>query len=708
MGRSPANAAASVERFFQFALWGLVVSGYLAVAGSGYLDTPTILLTGAGLLLRAVLISGLLRFEISPKLVAALTLAYIGFFPLDYLWLSRGFIQAIVHLVFFLAVIQILTARTNRDYLFMATIAFMELLAAAILSANSNFFLFLALYLLFALAAFTSAEIRRSLAKGHTVARQGLRRFHARLAALTAVITVGILVMTAGLFFMLPRTADAALRRLVSKRFRLPGFSNQVTLSGTGEIQASSRPVMHVRFVDGLAPPNLKWRGETLSRFNGRTWFEPSWDPHWIAPFRTGLFQLASDEQRLRPGRRFRYGVSLDGIDTDVLFFAGMPEIVYLRQPAIMSGSDGTFRLGHPPPEGFFYDVYGWLGDSTPATGDEFLSGLDREKYTSLPPLDPRIPALARYIVRGLNDDGSRAAAIAKQLRRRYGYTLELPAKPVADPLAYFLFTRRKGPCAYFASAMAVMLRTLGIPARLVTGFQSGIYNSLTGLYVIRASDAHTWVEAWLPARGWVTFDPTPPDPNYSASSLLTKLALYADAAETFWQEWVVSYDLGHQATLADRMERAGRSVSVRWLDRLIDIGANWQERAHSWLFDSGFWWLGALAAGLLGGWTAPKLWRVWSMRRRVERLRRGQASVADATLLYQRMLKLLKRRGYQRPAWFTPYEFACSLPPSEMGTLVLRFTTAYNALRFGGQTDAAPRLTALLEELERTRGATP
>lgn len=165
MSRSPATAAAAVERFFQFALWGLVVSGYLAVAGSGYLDAPTVILTGAGLAARALLISGALRFHISPKLVVALTLAYVGFFPLDYFFLSRAFIPATVHLVFFLAVIQILTSRTNRDYFFMALIAFLELLAAAILSSNSNFFLFLALYLLFAMAAFTSAEIRRSMQK---------------------------------------------------------------------------------------------------------------------------------------------------------------------------------------------------------------------------------------------------------------------------------------------------------------------------------------------------------------------------------------------------------------------------------------------------------------------------------------------------------------------------------------------------------------
>ena len=134
------------------------------------------------------------------------------------------------------------------------------------------------------------------------------------------------------------------------------------------------------------------------------------------------------------------------------------------------------------------------------------------------------------------------------------------------DPLAHFLFERKAGHCEYFASAMAVMLRSLGIPSRVVTGFQSGIYNPLNGWQVIRASDAHSWVEAYLPRRGWATFDPTPPDPNAVQTGLGTKLAMYMDAAETFWQEWVLNYDLEHQLVLATRVQQSS-SRGTRWFD---------------------------------------------------------------------------------------------------------------------------------------------
>src|SRR6478752_7683301 len=132
-----------VERFFEFSLLGLLTSGYLAVAGSGYLDLPTTILTGVGLILRALLVAGVVRFQFSAAWINAITLLYIGFFPLDYLYVSREFVPATVHLLCYVAVLRILSARTNRDYFFVKVIAFLELLAASILSANLSFFIFL-------------------------------------------------------------------------------------------------------------------------------------------------------------------------------------------------------------------------------------------------------------------------------------------------------------------------------------------------------------------------------------------------------------------------------------------------------------------------------------------------------------------------------------------------------------------------------------
>jgi transglutaminase-like putative cysteine protease len=704
MARFDVNAAVSVERFFQFSLLGLVASGYLAVAGSGYLDTPTIALTAAGLLLRGMLVCGFFQRDISDRAVTIATLAYLVFFGVDYFLLSRELLAATVHLVFFLAVVKILTAISNRDYLYTAVIAFLELLAAAILSTNFNFFPCLALFLLFAIAAMTSNEIRRSMHTSPATARGGLKRFHPRLAVLSAFVTLGILVLTAGLFFLLPRTADAAFAHLISHRIHLAGFSNRVTLGEIGEIQASSRPVLHIRIFSREMPGGLKWRGAALTDFDGHHWSNPH-PRQEQAPAEHGRISLVPPAHR-RPGRHITFDVEYNDLDTDALFFAGTPEWVDIRQPALWRTGTGSYRLGHQPPPGFRYEAYSLLEDppeiALPAAPAPVLEGAERSRYLELPPLDGRIPELAQTMTAGAAGDLERARAIERHLRADYGYTLRLPDREVADPLADFLFTRRKGHCEYFASAMAVLLRTEGIPTRLATGFQSGIYNPITELWLVRSSDAHSWVEAWIPGLGWSSFDPTPPDLSAHLFTLGTRLSLYLDAASTFWQEWVVSYDPSRQGTLADKLGQGAGRLGIRWFDSLSGVPGTWDVYLTARFKRYGLQCLAALLLGAGIWFFAPRLIRLLRVRRRVQRARRGQASVADATVLYQRMLDILKRHGYQKPVWFTPAEFAASLRGSALGAPVTNFTAAYNELRFGGRIEVAPRLSTLLDELER------
>jgi len=704
MPRQDALAAVSVERFFQFSLLGLVASGYLAVAASGFLDAPTIALTTTGLLLRAILICGLVRLNLSDRLTTIVTIAYAGFFVADYFLLSRDFLVATVHLLFFLAVMKILTAKSNRDYLYTAVIAFLELLAAAILSTNFNFFLFLALYLLFAVAALTSGEIRRSIERSTVTARSALKTFYSRLSLLSALVTLGILTLTAGLFFILPRTAEAAFSRLIAHRVFLPGFSNQVNLGDIGEIKTSSRPMMHIRIWSALAVAPMKWRGAALSDFDGKRWTNPSRQPETIL-VENGHVVLAP--AGLHPaGRRVNYHVDLEALENDTLFFAGTPETLDLGVRALYRTETSSFRLGHAVPQGFHYDVWSLLDDPPEGAPVRFpppvLPLAARQLYLQLPALDGRIGELARSFAASATDDLARARAIERHLRSDYGYTLELPDREVADPLANFLFARRQGHCEYFASSMAVMLRSLGIPARLATGFQSGVYNPVSDLWLVRASDAHSWVEAWIPGYGWTTFDPTPADPNAGGLAWLAQLSLYLDAAETFWREWVMTYDVARQGTLAYRMEQGVHRAGIRWFDTAVSVRSGWERYVAGWARRFG-WQALAWAAGLVAlGFAAGPLVRLMRMRQRVERVRRGQASVADATLLYQRMLHILKRRGYQKPPWFTPAEFAASLPRTSLGDSVGEFTGTYNALRFGGHAEAAPRLSILLDRMER------
>ena len=697
---SPAASPGVVERFFEFSLLGMLAAGYFAVVGSGYLDAPTAVLTLTGLCLRALMAAGVVQFEFSNRLVAALTLLYVGFYPLDYLYVSASFLRATVHLLFFLAVLKVLTAKTTRDYTYVKLIAVLELMAAAMLSASLNFFGFLALFLLFAIAGFASGEVRRSAQLRGSVVRGGLRAFPRRLGVLAAFLFVGIFTMTAAMFFVLPRTARAALERFVPQRYHLSGFSNVVELGEIGEIKQSSAAVMHVRPFQGEGLLQVRWRGAALAQFDGRRWFNP---PGGDVPLRVdkGLLTLKQPRAATRSGRPLIYQIRLNDIASDTLFIAGTPQTISINLPVLTFTRGGSFHV--PPRFGWnelSYGVYSFLeeeGAASRAPPDP-LPAQTRKELLQLPPLDERIPRLAREMTAGMATDNERARRLEYRLRHDYGYTLELLPKKVADPLAHFLFVRKKGYCEYFASAMAVMLRTLAIPSRVVTGFQSGVYNPMTGWQVVRASDAHSWVEAWIDGRGWTTFDPTPPDPGAAGAGLAMRLSLYLDAAEQFWQDWVLSYDLDRQIVLASRMDQSARRVRFGWIGRAAARLVNTARASLGYAP----WLAGAFAIAIVAVLWGPSLARWWSGRLRVRRLARGQGQSSDATLLYRRMLGLLERRGIQKPPWLTPAEFARVLPSTELAMLVDDLTGAYNEFRFGGRREVAPRMVRLLDRLER------
>ncbi len=706
--RIAAGGGLTVERFFEYSLLGMLASGYLALAGSGYFAPLPIAATGAALALRALMVAGILRLRVPPSAPTVATLAYLAFYAADYFVLSRSFLQATVHLIFYLAVVKILTASTDRDYFYIKAIALVELLASSLYSESSAFLGYLAIFLVASVAAFASDEIRRASRHGSNPPVPGARFAPGRLALFSFTISLGIFVLGAGFFFLLPRTARAALRRFAPAHYRLAGFSSEVDLGAIGEIERQSTPVMHVRSENGSPlPPGLKWRGAALAAFDGKRWYNPPGLglSMLITSERHGLFILASGERQRSATPRATYIVHLSDIAGDALFFAGRPEFLWIDAPYVERTAPGAFRRQFGLAAPVVYQARSFLAssdggaDSEPAEWSEPPASA----YLQLPLLDARIIVLARHITRGLLSPEAKARAIERYLPAHYAYTLDLPASEPRDPIAYFLFERKRGHCEYFASTMAVMLRTLGIPSRVVTGFQGGVYNPIDQQQLIRASDAHSWVEALLPGLGWTTFDPTPAAPPAEGNALWNRLSLYADAMDVFWQEWVLDYSIDHQLLLASRMEDASRRITVSWPERFSDWIAAWSGATLRFLRQDGVR-LGAavVALGLLWG-LGPDAWLRWRERLRVRRARMGAARPSDAAMLYQRMLRILRRRGIERPAWLTPLEFSEVVRDPALASLTREMAAAYNGFRFGGSPTCAARMAELIERIERS-----
>ena len=693
MTRVPLSIAAAIERFFQFAMLGLLATGYFALVGTGFLDRATLLITGFGVVFRALSIAGIRTIQLPGRFVAFAYLLAAGFFFLDLRGLGTELLAATIHLVCLLSVLKIISADSDTDYLYIGAIAFVELIAAAVLSSNAWFFAYLAVFLLCAIGALASAEIRRGFDRHEQTVPPRAARISWRLGLMTAVAAAGILTITAGFFLLLPRTARAAAM-LFPNATHLTGFAGEINLGKFGEIGSDDRPVMHVQPFTKNLPPTLKWRGAAWSRFDGKRWWEPGAGGRDMSVASPAFVTVADELQRSRrDGPRVTYRVDVRNADAGVLFIAGIPEFLNVTARRLFRTAEGSFRVPVAPGEALRYEVSAQLAQPFNVP----LPSRERARYLHLPALNTRIWSQAREWA-GEGDAKTRASRIEQHLRNDFAYELRLPDTASADPLSDFLFVRKKGHCEYFASAMAVMLRTLGIPSRMASGFQSGYFNEVSGLYVIRGSDAHAWVEGYIDGTGWVTFDPTPSSRNAAArTGLMSRVDMYLDALDNGWQDWVVAYDPSRQMSIALRVETAVRSAikdwkspTGEWRDAMLGRAGFW----GSWVVGIGLILLFAVFAG-------PGLWREIRGRFRVGRVLATPGNHRDASILYQRMLDVLAKRGYQKPSWFTPMEFARHLPVQEAPGVV-EFTVAYNAARFGATTADRTRLGRLLDEITR------
>ncbi|MBI4011435.1 MAG: transglutaminase domain-containing protein, partial [Candidatus Rokubacteria bacterium] len=309
-------------------------------------------------------------------------------------------------------------------------------------------------------------------------------------------------------------------------------------------------------------------------------------------------------------------------------------------------------------------------------------------RYLQLPPLAPRVGALARDVTTGSRDSLETARRLTTFLSRGYRYTLALERQTALDPVEEFLFVRRSGNCEYFAAALAVMLRSLGIPARVVNGFQRGEWNPYGRYFMVRLRDAHSWVEAYVERQGWVTLDPSPRG-AVDAAGAIGPLGLYLDALRMRWQRYVINWSLRDQMEAALAVRRHASTGFGPWLGAARGLGEGPILRLLA-------------AAGALG--VVVVAWRA----RRGGVSRRAPAA-SRAPRFYTRALRALARGGLAPAAGETAREFSrrvAARAPACAGPFT-RLTAAYERCRFGALPpagDEAAALDACLATLERAR----
>ncbi len=711
------------ETFFKLISYAVVVCGFLSLLVSGGIG----FLFGVGFLglVAAAWTLENSRWQLSDRWGTVLVVLAIPAFYL--VWKFRlasvgvgetALAGMLSRFILGLSLIKLFQKKRDRDWLFLYLMAFFELLLSAALSVSPLYLAILVFYLLItaiAVIAFEIGKSARSLPGETTESGQFSERLDKtpfrRLPTTAVLLIVAVIVFAAPIFFLLPRVGGAGFGANQNGLTGMTGFSDRVRLGEIGRIQQGDETVMRVKVESGdQFVTGLRWRGIALDQFDNKSWRQSRPRKQTFTRSERETFLVGS---RFSKPKLVFQTFYMEPMDTSVLFALPHPILVQGSFLEIRKDEDdgltavrtGLERINYsvqsdqsvPPPEQLRND-----GVAYPA--DEF------KKYLQLPEdLDPRIAALAFEVMGNRSNRYDQAKAVEEFLQTRFGYTLEMKAsgdQPVAD----FLFNVKEGHCEYFSSAMVLMLRTQGIAARVVNGFQQGEYNETAGVYVVKQKDAHSWVEAYFPKeKVWVTFDPTPfaglNENDGAAAGLLAKLGNYLEALETFWIQYFVAYDNQEQKSLFRSMKDGFNDFQSAVSDGVADV----QLRIQQWwaevrgdagvqasLFAIGYGAVYILAGGALllivtyGFRKLRKLDLAAIVRKWFGRKR--QIGIVE---FYERMVKILSGRGLKRDPFQTPLEFASAVGIPE----AMAITEKYNRVRFGGH-DLSPAEADEVEDL--------
>lgn len=493
--------------------------------------------------------------------------------------------------------------------------------------------------------------------------------------ASTCLISVPIFMFTALLFVLFPRVGLSLLLLNHPHPGRMVGFTDHVKIDEVGMIRSNPQMALRFEMSDTPSPPParmiLRLRGTAFDASDGVNWTRTQTERH-AGEHIGDLYTL---HRMPHPGDK-RITFDVEPIDPPVIFLPPRSIAVAVKpqSQALMSdslslqrGPEGEVRYAGGDARGIRYEVY--VAPDSEVISEQ-LSASDRARYllpvSSLP---PRIGALAHAWSDAQTSPWQKAHAIEEHLRHDFHYDLNSPSGGAAVPLDDFLFVSKRGHCEFFSTAMALMLREIGIPSRNVTGFVGGTYNRFGHYYAVREGEAHSWVEAYIddPQHpSWITFDPTPSagaQPLGDTTGAWVYMRDFVEAVSQRWNHYVVGYDLRSQVHLYDWFrDRPGKTNTKRWIYLAIAVVA------------------GALAYVL------------WKRRRRGAKSSSPDKTKNDrgqqvAASMYRVLEQALVSQGLTRPPSLPPLRFAEELKGRShpLAVEVIDLTEIYLSVRFGG-----------------------
>jgi hypothetical protein len=494
-----------------------------------------------------------------------LGIAYLPVFLADLFVFDRGHLtHPVLHLCLFSLLVKLFALTRERDKWQAAMGVFFLFLASMGTSVHPAIALFLVAFLALTLALLMRFAFLHVLAG---FGREDESLAHLPIGGFLAFASAAVVVLAVPLFALLPRVRSPYIVGRgtgTGATIEAAGFSDAVTLDSIGRIRGSREVAMRLQNERGGAgaPELVRFKAATYDLYDGGSWRKAPLVGE--LPRGQGVrFWLARGAGGSRPASRGPAVVHWMKIWLQPLHSRSLPlpvetAVVEPRVANLLVDEGGAVALGFMPLEVLEYRVglarQPVLAGTAPAAGP----GGARAGEPTLDPagVSPRMAELAGRVM-GAGPAEVRAGRLETYLMQSYDYTQDFRDRSTENPIEDFLFRYKSGHCEYFASAMVLLLRSQGIPARLVTGFLGGEYNPFEGYTIVRNTNAHAWVEAYLADSGqWRIFDPTPPAgrPAEAASGAWPLAHQAYDFLLFRWDRYVLTYGLYDQIRIVSEL----------------------------------------------------------------------------------------------------------------------------------------------------------
>ncbi len=640
-------------------------------------------------------------------------------FLIDMTAISRELLRAGIHFLVILLDIKLFTLHQRRDYRHLYAISLMAILASAALTTDVGYVPIFVCYLLAAVWSLLLYHLTKETSLDLPLPAGSGRPDTPSPAYVTGSffwLTNGIAAMTFALtlaiFFLLPRISAGMLQKSSGEGLKTTGFSERVDLGMIGSVKEDPHVVMRVELPDQPAAvkERLYLRGVAYDRYDGSSWSTSSRQRRSLGLIADGTFAVRSGSSRTLPSlsEPLRQDILLEALDTSVLFAAPFAEFITGEFPGVQADGMTGLHLPFPVSSRIRYSVTSRerhvIADEQIAQGLDY-SGSIRDRYLQLPELSGRMAELAQQVAGTAATPYDKTIAIRHHLLTSYRYSLDTGTTVSTRPIEDFLFTRKTGYCEHYATAMVLMLRSLGVPARLVTGFLATEWNEYGSYYTVRQRDAHAWVEVYFPHSGWITMDPTP---DSSAASSLSAWDEFQRIGESFRLQWdrvFIRYSARDQLavvySLRDGSDSARDHLS-HWMTMIKSIASNALERLGTHARTMNLFILGLLTILLAAGLAfllimIRRSW--WDAHPSHRAAIRKQQHIAQ---LYRKMLDVAARKGLTKYPTSTPMEFVQVVRRdwSEAASMVAELTAMYCRGRFGPSALTREELARIGEQI--------